>query len=368
MIKVLELSASLDGGGVDRLLYDFCTRMHDEFVFEFVVTAKDEGILERKLIQSGYKVYHIEEMSNNLGQYLKTLDRIIADGKYDIVHDHMNQASVGSMIIAKKNHIPVRIAHAHTCLCNETLAKKIRRLIMAYIATKMATDLCACSNMAGSWLWGNKNLNRCFVLKNAINVQNFIYNEKIRGKIREKYGLNDKIVIGHVARLSEEKNQLFILQILERILEKQEDVCLMLVGRGPMEGVLKAEIRRKNLEKNVILLGIRDDVNELLNAMDVFVLPSKYEGFPVTLVEAQANGIPLVISDVITKECVLADNVYRLSLDNSPSIWADEVMKAVGNRRYDVGCVEEYDINNVVKELENYYIELLNQKGKYEQK
>ena len=362
MIKVLELCASLDGGGVERLLFDFSTRMMDDVQFDFVVTSPTEGILEQELQERGSKIFHIHQMSGDVFGYIGNLNRIIKQGNYDIVHDHMNQASMGSMFSAWLNRVPVRIAHSHTYIYGEKKIRKLKRKIMALISSVFATNLCACGQDAAKWMWGKKS-NKCKIVRNAINLDDFYFNNKKRIEFRELFGLNDKFVIGNVARLSEEKNQLFLLEVFRIVFQKMNKARLVFVGQGEMETELKKYVKKFGLEECVLFLGVRSDVPDLLNMMDVFVLPSKYEGFPVTLVEAQANGLPIVASDKITNECVLSDSFTSLSIEKSASDWATEILNQPKQRQKVDKRLYAYHIDEEAEALEKFYKSSLIKKG-----
>lgn len=361
MIKILELSAALDGGGVDKLLFDFCSRLNSEISFDFVVTSEKIGILEEPLKQKGCKIYHIPQMRGNLNTYIRMLKKIMKSGNYDIVHDHMNQAGIGSLWIAKILKVPVRIGHAHTRMINENFMKKIRRKCMTYVLKKCATNFCACGREAGEWLWGKKIMqeDKCFLMRNAINLSQYEFKENERIKLRKKFDLEDMLVIGNVARFSAEKNHRFLLEILNNLINKEIKVKLVLIGRGELEEEIKKMVISLGLEENVLFMGIRKDVSKLLNMMDIFVLPSKYEGFPVTLVEAQANGLPVLVSDAVTDECKLSDTYTTLSLNSSVNEWSHKVIELKGKRSTMDARVEVYDIEKEVKRLKEFYLECL---------
>lgn len=361
MIKILELSASLDGGGVDRLLFDFCTRMMGEMHFDFVVTSKREGILEKELREQGAQIFHIEQMSGNFVGYLRELNNIIKHGKYDIVHDHMNQAAMGSMLVAKLNKVPVRIAHAHTCIYNEQFIRKIKRKIMVIICKSCATNLCACGERAAYWMWGRKSVKKCYLMKNAINLNDFFYSSTKREYLRKKYNMEDCFVIGNVARLAPEKNQRFLIDVFRIINNRLNNARLLFVGNGPMELELKERVNELKLKDKILFMGVRNDVSDLLNMLDVFVLPSKYEGFPVTLVEAQTNGLPVVASDRVTYESVLSKNFLYESIEANLEVWADGIIGQRNQRSFEIDSrIYEYDIDVEVERLKNFYSSTLN--------
>ncbi len=365
MIRVLEIAAALDGGGVDKLLYDFCSRIMDydkSFCFDFIVTSETEGILEEQLKRKGCNIIHVRQMSGNFINYIKDLINIMRIGKYQIVHDHMNQASMGSMLAATYCKVPVRIAHSHTYIHTESVLGKLKRRIMAFVSSVCATDLWACSEISAKWMWGSKK--SVYIMKNAISLKLFQFSQEKRNSIRKELNIEDAFVIGNVARFSEEKNHEFMLDILNE-LKKHCKTKLILIGRGPLEEKIKEKAKQMALEEIVIFLGIRSDVAELLNAIDVFILPSLYEGFPVTLVEAQANGVPIIVSDVITKECSLSENIIYKKLSDGPNSWAKECDRLKNCRVSDLNeSLMEYDVDKEADKTRHYYCSLIEQRGK----
>lgn len=235
---------------------------------------------------------------------------------------------------------------------------------MSAIAKYCATDLCACCKNSAWWLWGRKD--NVQIINNAIELNKYKFSIVNRERFREKYELGDSIVIGNVARFSEEKNHEFMLEIL-REAKKEYNIKLLLVGGGKLEDEIKEKAIAYGVSDSVIFLGVRKDVAEILNAMDVFILPSKYEGFPVTLVEAQANGLPIIASDVITDEVKLTDDFTYLSVAVSPNVWIDEILNKTKEVRGVTGkSVEQYDVDKEAVRLAFYYKKRLQKRIKRE--
>lgn len=357
-MKILHILPELDGGGIERILYDYCSRMILDVQFDFVVTSKREGILEEPLKKLGCRIYHVARMRENFELYLKQLDTIFRNGKYDIVHSHIGYKSFLALYYAKKYGVTVKIAHSHTCNVPETKKEKCDRLIFASLTKYMATDLFACSHSAAKWMWHND----CYIMNNAINTTQFAFSKEKRTTIRKAFGIEDKFVIGNVARFSWEKNHEFLINIFAEIKKLRDNAVLMLVGRGDLEEIITKQVKELGLEKDVLFLGVRNDVPDLLNAIDVFLLPSKHEGVPVTLVEAQANGLPMFVSDTVTKEIKLADNVAYLSLSDTATTWAKTIVEA-NNQRNENGIEtvvsNGYDIEAEAEKMKQKYYELL---------
>jgi glycosyltransferase involved in cell wall biosynthesis len=227
--------------------------------------------------------------------------------------------------------------------------------------TKYGNLFIACSKEAGNWLFRDKEF---VVLNNAIDVDKYIYNEKVRLHQRANNNLSSHLVIGHVGRFSEQKNHKFVVDIFYEVCKQQKDAMLMLVGTGELEQEIKEKIFSLGLQDNTIFMGNRSDVNELMQAMDIFILPSLFEGLPLVGIEAQATGLPCVVSDTVSKDVKITPNVSFMSLESAPSEWAECILNMSkntvrANTRSDI-ISSGYDIKSVVMQLERTYREKLN--------
>ena len=360
-MRVLEVLSNLDGGGVDRLLYDYCTRIAGDISFDFVVQSEMVGMLEKPLREKlGCNIFHVCTIHENLVKHYKELKRIISNGHYDIVHTHGNYKGVLTLLIAKYCGVKVRIVHSHIAFIPENNKEKLVRKVFTWITKKLATDLFACGRDAACWMWGNEEYQngKVFVMPNAVNTEQFLFSEQKRNKVRKENMLDDSFVIGNVARLSYQKNHSFLLDVFKEILDIEPNAKLLLVGRGELEQTIREKVSMLELDNSVIFFGVRNDVPDLINGMDVFLLPSLFEGLPVTLVEAQANGIPVVAADSITDEIKLIENVHYLPLSLNSKEWAKIVCAQKGNR-IDSGIKgTQYDIDVAAKLLKDKYFEL----------
>lgn len=360
-MRVLEVVTNLDGGGVDRLMYDYCSRIIPEIEFDFAVTTHTEGILEQPLKDLGCNIFYIPLHREGEIKRIKALREIIHNGNYDIVHAHGSYKSFTTVYAAMKENVKVRIVHSHIAFVPETRKERIVRLAMTAFAKKWSTHLFACGRDAGVWMWGKELYDRgkVYVVHNAVNTQRFKYSEMMRKQIRTELGISDDtFVIGNVARLSYQKNHKYLINVFSEIKKIHPKSLLLLVGRGELEGNVRMQVKQMDLEDSVIFLGIRNDVPNLLNAMDVFVLPSRFEGLPVVLVEVQANGLPCFASDTITDEIKIAPNVEYLSLDLSPEEWAERICSQNNNRIECDLAKAGYDIDTAAVELKNKYMSL----------
>ena len=359
-MRILEITSELDGGGVDRLLYDYCSRMVNDIKFDFVVTSKIEGILENPLKELGCNVYHISQIREGLKKHNKELKRILTDNHYDIIHDHSGYKAWSNLRVAKKSGVGVRIAHSHQSFMAETEKQKIIRMISTPITKMYSTDLFACGNDAAKWMWGKRAFNKgkVYIMKNAIEAARFGFSQEKRDRIREEFNISDKFVVGNVARLSYQKNHEFLINIFAEIKKQRQDAILMLIGRGELEEDIKKQVKELGLDDAVLFMGVRNDVPDLLNAMDVFVLPSRFEGLPVTLVEVQANGLPAVISESVTKEMTISSDFSFISLSQPASKWAKVIYETKRSNSLNIIENTDYDLKISADELRKKYISI----------
>lgn len=362
-MKILQITADLDGGGVDRLLYDYCTRMIPECQFDFVVTSKCRGMLEEPLEALGCKVFHVETIRGDFRKRRRQIEEILNKGDYDVVHDHMGYRGVFSLEAAKRRGVPVRVAHSHISAIPETALERFARLITTRLTKHAATDLFACGEAAANWMWGRNAVdNGVRIMPNAIDVGAFAFKSDVRAKLRKSLGLDGKYVIGNIARFSQQKNHQFLISVFEEVAKCRADAMLILVGGGELRSTIENEVRERGLSDKVLFLGVRNDVPDLLNVMDLFLLPSLYEGLPVTLVEVQANGLAAVVSDAVTQEVALSDNYRIISLRKNEKEWCSEILQTGLERSENVeNVVLRYDINNAAASQKCWYMQRLNQ-------
>ena len=351
-MRVLEITSELDGGGVDRLLYDYCSRLADIIHFDFVVTSKFKGILEEPLEDLGFSIYHISQLRDSYKEHCEQLNNIMKKNHYDIVHDHSGYKAAPNLKIAKKNGVKGRIAHAHIAFVPETKKQMLKR-IMATPLTKMeATELFACGIDAGKWMWGSST---DYIMKNAIDTNRFLFNIEKRNALRKYYNVEDRFIIGNVARMSYQKNHEYLVHVFHELKKIKSNAFLVLVGQGELEEDIKRQVVDLGLASDVLFMGVRNDVPDLLNMFDVFVLPSRYEGLPVSLVEVQANGLPAFVSSAVTKEIAVSDFIHYFDLIDGPAEWAKRICESnMPHIEYDMSC-SEYDINNSTKSLYERY-------------
>ena len=280
------------------------------------------------------------------------------------MHSHINTLSVFPLRAAKKAGVPVRIAHSHSTTNKKEKKKNMMKMLLRPFSKKYATNYFACTEHAGRWLFGNKEYDNgnVYILNNAIDLDKFKYNEKIRIKKRKELNIeNDTLVIGHIGRFVAQKNHTFLIDIFNELHKKKKNSILLLIGQGPLIDEIKQKVEMLGLSDSVKFLGQRDDVNELYNVMDLFLFPSLYEGLGMVLIEAQANGLSCIASTEVPRIVKISKDVSFLELRSSINIWRDEIIKMIGKKNLvDINILIEkgYDIKNESIKLIKKYKEL----------
>lgn len=358
-MRVLHFTSELDGGGVERILYDYCTRMPD-IDFDFVVTAKTEGILEAPLRERGARIFHITGMREDFRLRSRQIAEILRDGAYDVVHDHSGYKAAPLLWQARKAKVATRIAHSHMASPPQSLANRLARRAITPVTKAIATDLFSCGVDAGRWMWGAAadRSPRHRLMLNGVDTTRFLFSQQHRNQHRAALGLDGQLVIGNVARFSDQKNHARLLKIFQRVLELRPDAVLLLVGRGELYEHVQNLASELEIIDSVRFLGVRTDVPELLSAMDVFLLPSKYEGLPVVLFEVQANGLPIVTSTAVTDEARLLDAFVSVPLTTGDAAWARAVVGMAGQRAEDVSAVvASRDVEVLAEDQRRWYLD-----------
>lgn len=297
--------------------------------------------------------------SNGLWQYIKSCMHFIRSEKIDIIHVHGSSASISlELLLCQLIGVKKTIAHSHNTQGNH---KFIHRLLVPLV-NLLANKKVACGVLAGKWMYGVKE--EYAIIPNGVDTRRFIYNDEIRNEIRRELSIEkDEIVIGHIGGFNEVKNQKFIIHILEELNRKSKKTYkIILAGRGSLVENTKKKIALLGLDKQVIFLGQRNDIYKVINTFDVFVLPSLYEGFPIVAVEAQASGLPVLLSDTIANEVHITDKVQFLPINQGAKVWAEAIDKVLidNDSRFKYADTIEksgFDIRKSAKLLEELYLE-----------
>lgn len=369
-IRVASVIGRYIGGGVEAVTINYYRNIDKNKVqLDFICDEDSTNIPYEEIEKMGGKVIIIPSYSKPF-KYHKELKRVLKDGNYKIIHSNINTLSVFSLFAAKCAGVPVRIAHSHSTTNKKEKKKNLMKQVLRPFSKVFATDYMCCSELAGRWLFGNKEYDKgnVYLLNNAIDLDKFKYNESLRKKKRKELGIkNDTLVIGHIGRFVAQKNHDFLIDIFNEIHKKNNNSILLLAGQGPLMEDIKNKVKDLNLNDSVKFLGQRNDANELYQALDVFLLPSLYEGLPVVGVEAQAAGLLCYLSDDMTKETKVLDITKFMSLNNTPEEWANNILDDVKKyKRIDTSkemTAKNFNIKEEAKKLEEYYLNLYNNGG-----
>lgn len=330
MQKILILPSKLNIGGAEKVAADIGFYADPEkYKIHYVVFGDEVGAYEPELLGCGCRVFHIPQPSDNFRAYLKNLKKLIRANHYDVIHAHTMFNIGWAMLAGRLYGVPVRISHAHSALREKrSLKVRIYEMVMRALILACSTDLVACGVQAGCRLYGKRAFaKRGRLILNGIDTHRFTFDEQKREAFRKEQGLTDKFVIGHAGHFVAVKNQAFLLDLMPEICRKKPDAFLLLLGDGQDRPALERKIRELHLENHVRMTGNVRNVEDYLNAMDVFAFPSLYEGMPLSIIEVQANGLPCVISDRVPEDVFLTDLIHPLSLE-CPQRWVDEICGA----------------------------------------
>lgn len=360
-IRVLHVVTYMGRGGLETMLMNYYRHIDRSKVqFDFLVHRDFEADYDKEIEEFGGRIYRLPKLNPIGKEYLTALGKFFDEHReYKIVHSHLDCMAGIPLKYAKQCGVPIRIGHAHSS--SQTKDKKyLLKLFYKRNITKNATQLFACAEAAGKWMFRTNNFR---VLNNAIDSEKYVYNPKIAKQIRKELSIPESsFVIGHVGRFAVPKNHEFLIRLFAEICKKEKDARLLLVGDGELREQVEKQIEELSIEDKVILAGVCDNVNELLQAMDVFVFPSIYEGLPVSMIEAQAAGLPCFISDKVPVECVKTDLVQQIRLDVNMDEWIQRILAVKNQERKNYSQEikeEEFDIVSNAKWLEDYYIDLI---------
>lgn len=378
--KIAVIALDLDRTGISAVIMNACRQIdRKEFALSLFVGDRVMPEYLEECRQLGVRVNILPLKHRDPAGYYAGLYRLLKQERYELVHVHGNSAMITpELAIAALTGIRVRIAHSHNTACDHPVMHQLLRPFFGCLYQKAI----ACSHLAGQWMFGNRPFE---VLQNGIDTSRYLYNEETRRRFRKRLGIGDAFLIGHAAQYTLQKNHEFLLEVFQKLAEKREDVWLMLAGNGPRFLEIEQKIKEHPYRDRILVLGDLPQIEEAYSAMDLFVLPSLFEGFPVVLVEAQAAGLPCLVSDRITKEVNLSGNVHFLPI-TSADVWADAIwleMETQADCRPDCSAwsvrrrersgqarqriiAEGYDAKSNVIRLQEIYRELLSENNREE--
>lgn len=364
-IRVLHVFARLNRGGAETMVVNLHRVMDPERVqFDYVVNESDTEYAYTKEVRDlGGRVFQLPRYTIiNTPKYRRAWEELLTSHpEWSIVHGH-HLAPASVYIPIAKRLGRVTIAHGHNAYVKENPIKLLVRKMGLRSIRRTADHLFACSNVAGQWMFGSRA--SFLVVKNAINIDNFAFDIAARQRIRREFGIGDVLLIGHVGSFTHQKNHRFILRVFCEVRNRIPEAKLLLVGDGDLLGKTEKLAERLGIREQVIFAGVRTDVPALLSAMDAFLFPSLHEGLPLTLIEAQTSGLPVVASDAISSEVCVSELIEFIPLQNGASFWANVVEQAAAKtnlpNRKASSSDTAYDINANAGWLMDFYLSAQN--------
>lgn len=372
-IRILRIVAVMNRGGIETQIMNMYRKLDkSKFQFDFLVTRNEIGVFDEEIRKMGGRIYRVKSIRDvGLIQFIKSIDNFFKEHKeYKIVHSHMNTWSGLFLGIAKWNGVKIRIAQSHSAQQGhkkntlkekfESLFKKTMRFFIKY----NATHFWAVGQAAGEWLYGKKVAStKMEIIPNAKDLEAYKFNAKVREQLREELKVhNDSFIIGHVGSFSPVKNHSFIIDIFTEVLKKKKNAYLCLVGDGPLRNEIEDRIIESGLKNNVLLLGLRDDVNKLMSMFDVLVLPSLFEGIPNVIIEAQAAGLSCLVSKNVTDEIDMKVGLVDFLSISDQDFWISSITNKIDKTErisaYKELENEGYDLKSLIAWTEEFYHEV----------
>lgn len=362
-IRILQIVPNMQAGGLESLIMNIYRKIdRNKVQFDFIVHYKEKKHFDNEIENLGGKIYRFSLREDyNLIRYIKDLDAFFKKNKeYKVIHCHMSSIGFLIFLIAKKNGVKVRIAHSHNSATPKNLKGALIRLLMLPYKY-FSTINYACSYESGRYLYNKKTFE---IIQNGIDLEKYKFNYKVRNEIRAELNIDDEFIVGHVGRFNIQKNHKYLINMFSELIKVNPKCKLLLIGDGELNSDIKRQISQLGISDNVIMLGVRDDIHKLYQAMDCFCLPSISEGLPLVGVEAQASGLPCYFSDTITKELALTDNIQFLDLSRDYKNWIENIINnsqyELENRYKSFEVIENtnFNIYKLANYMENKYITL----------
>lgn len=365
--KILQMGADNFGaGGRSVIAYNLTRPLTDDFQVDFLAIGKLKNPSFHRIIEeNGGYVQHVKEASSKIKR-LRSIYSILKKEKYDIVHINADDAIEGlfNLILSKLSGAKI-VLHAHTTSSSrgEGFIGRLKMLSAKKIVNFLVDYKLACSLEAADYLYGDTDLSDVAIIKNGIIINDFLYNEELRQNVRENLNIPmEAIVLGTVGRLSYEKNPEFMVSLIQTLFSKAPNFYFIWIGDGEERASIEKKLDEEIKSGRVLLLGKQEQPAQYLQAMDVFLLPSLYEGFGIVNIEAQTSGLPCVVSSVVPESASVNSNFYRLSLSDGVEKWSDFII-SMSYKRLPYGSAEKikeagFDIEDSARKLRTIYQKL----------
>lgn len=368
-IRVLVLDTVMDRGGAETMMMNYFRNINrNKIVFDFLVNRDYKAAYEDEIKALGGRIYRMCPMyPRYFRRYKKEMRKfLINHPEYKIIHSNLEERSYFPLKQAKALGVPVRIAHAH----NAPKGFDIKTIVRYYFKFRLksyVTHMFACGKEAGDWLYGKKYRDKVIMENNAIDARKYEYNEILEKSAKEQFNLGGKFVIGHVGRFFNQKNHEFLIDVFNEVYKRDNSAVLVLLGDGELRSHIEEKVKGLGLSHCVKFLGIRSDVNYIMQSFNLFILPSLFEGLPVTMIEAQSKSLKCIISDKVPKECIITDNVEVIGLNEDINVWADKILKYKNSYKkksmYEEIVKKKFDIKENALNMEKFYVNALKEYG-----
>ena len=364
-IRILQVIGIMNRGGAESMIMNLYRNIDRAKVqFDFVENSLEHAAYDDEILSLGGRIFRCPHFTGkNYFQYKKWWEKFFREhaSEYHVIHGHIGSTASIYLGIAKKHGL-FTIAHSHSSGTDHSIRSTLYALV-SFRTRFIADYFFACSEVAGIDRFGKSTTqqNNYRVLCNAIDTPLFRYNAAIRKEMRHQLDIQNEFLVGHIGRFTIAKNHTFLLDIFKAIADAKSDIRFILVGDGAIRSEMEDKAEKLGIKDRIIFTGVRSDVNRLMQAIDVFVFPSLFEGLPVTLVEAQASGLPCVISDKVPQESILTKKLVTVKrLEDSPKEWAEHIISRLSEVRNDHSEeIKEkgYDVKQTAKWLEEFYLE-----------
>lgn len=365
MIKIGHFGTRLEYGGVESVVLNYTSQFSNGVFDNHFITQNINSAECIKLFESkGFKIHIVTHKRESILKNISDVVKVMKKEKFDIVHAHMTTLNFYILFIAWLFGCKVRISHSHNNYIETSFASKVINAVFSLLTRLFATDYFACGIDAAKFMYGSANLKKTYIMKNAIDSSKFKYNKELRSEMKSNLKLSDKFVIGHIGRFCNQKNHKFIVDIADRLKNTRQDFVVLLIGTGDLYEEINDEVSQRQLDYFFRFVGNTNETYKYYQAMDVFVLPSLFEGLPVVGIEAQYNGLKLLVSDFVDNRMALNDDKVTFLSINDVETWVSELNNI--QKDYDRGVNDEvfisagYDLKTEGHKLELFYIERWN--------
>ena len=360
-IRIAQVIGKAVISGVDSVVMNYYRHIDRSRVqFDFFMDGYNKTLIDEEILDLGGRIIKLEPYENSMRTNMKQCRTAFAEGAYTIVHSHLNTLSCFPLYAAFRTKVPIRIAHSHSTTSRGEWKRNLMKQALRPFSKTFATHYAACADYTARWLFGSQTVQdgKVHLIQNAIDTVRFSPNEAARQHIRKEFHLENRFIIGHIGRFAFQKNHELLIRVFAEVYRKNQNAALILIGTGELEADIRRLVKELHIDHAVFFTGIRRDIPDFLNAFDVFFLPSRYEGLPVVGIEAQAVGLPCLMSDAVTKDTAITPLVEFFPLHADIEAWAEKLLsyEHTQKRPYpDLLRASGFDIHHAAQDLCCWY-------------